>query len=212
MFTGLITDIGTLRQVSGGRAKTLRIETSYDTASLELGESIAVDGACLTVTSFDATSFVVDASYETMGRTTIGQRKIGDALHLERALRLGDRLGGHWVSGHIDGVGQVVNRRETAGAVDLEIEAPREMASLFIDKGSTAIDGVSLTINSTREHRFNVTIIPFTQSKTRIQDYKVGRRVNLEGDILGKYVQKLLGMRKGGIDAEFLIQNGYEVE
>lgn len=212
MFTGLITDIGTIREVSGGRSKTLRIGTSYDTATLELGESIAVDGACLTVTRFDANSFYVDASHETLDRTTLGGRKTGDLVHMERALRLGDRLGGHWVSGHIDGVGRIVGRKEIAGAVELEVEAPRDMASLFIDKGSIAIDGVSLTINTTREHRFTVAIIPFTQAKTRLQEYQTGRTVNLEGDILGKYVQKLVGMRKGGIDAAFLAQNGFEVE
>lgn len=212
MFTGLITDLGTIREVMGGRSKTFRIGTSYDTKTLELGESIAVNGACLTVTRFDANSFYVDASHETLDRTTLGERKTGELVHLERALRLGDRLGGHWVSGHIDGVGRVVGRKEIAGTVELEIEAPRDMESLFIEKGSIALDGVSLTINTTQKHRFSVAIIPFTQGKTRLEDYKTGRRVNLEGDILGKYVQKLVGIRKGGIDAEFLAQNGYEVE
>lgn len=212
MFTGLITDVGTIRDVTGAKAKALRIATGYDTQTLELGESIAVDGACLTVTSWDAGSFTVDVSYETMAVTTFGLRKPGDRVHLERALRLGDRLGGHWVSGHIDGVGTVTGRREKSGAIDLDIDAPLDMASLLIDKGSIAVDGVSLTINRTNGRRFGVTIIPFTQAETRLQDYQVGRKVNLEGDILGKYVQKLLGIRKGGIDAEFLIQNGYEVE
>lgn len=212
MFTGLITDVGEIREVRGARAKSYRIKTGYVTSDLELGESIAVDGACLTVTSFDEHSFTVDASHETLERTTLGERKIGDRVHLERALRLGDRLGGHWVSGHIDGIGKIVRRQEIAGAVEFEVEAPREMAPLFIEKGSIAVDGVSLTINATRGHRFTIAIIPFTQGKTRLTDFRVGQNVNLEGDILGKYVQKLLGHRTGAIDAEFLAANGFEVE
>lgn len=212
MFTGLITDLGVVRAVTGGRSKTFRLKTTYDTATLELGESIAVDGACLTVTSFDADSFTVDASHETLSRTTLGEKKVGDRVHMERALRLGDRLGGHWVSGHIDGLGKVVAKREIAGAIEIDIEAPRDMEGLFIEKGSIAIDGVSLTINNTQRNRFSVAIIPFTQGKTRLQDYRIGQNVNLEGDILGKYVQKLLGLKAGRIDAEFLAAHGYEVE
>ncbi len=213
MFTGLITDNGTIRSISpSGDNWTVRIQTGYTTDDLELGESIACDGACLTVTSFDANSFTVDASPETLRRTTLGDRKAGDKVHLERALAVGERLGGHYVLGHVDGVGTVVKKSREQNAWILEFEAPDSVAQFLLEKGSVAIDGVSLTVNTVRKNRFDVAIIPWTAGKTNVADYEVGRKVNLEGDILGKYVKKLLGWHgsdTAGVSMEMLAENGF---
>ena len=210
MFTGLITDRGELTQIRrSGDNWTISIRTGYDTKTLELGESIAVDGACLTVTTIGDSMFTVDASPETLRRTTLGDRKVKDAVHLERALRVGDRLGGHLVLGHVDGVGVVKTRRKEKNAWLLEVEAPAEVSQFLIEKGSVTVDGVSLTVNTISGNRFGLAIIPFTADKTSVADYEVGRRVNLEGDVLGKYVKKLLHEGKSGITTEFLAQFGF---
>ena len=213
MFTGLITDRGTLRRLSpSGENWTIEVQTAYPTDDLQLGESIAVDGACLTVTSIGKDSFTLDASPETLRKTTLGDRKVGDRLHLERALRVGDRLGGHVVLGHVDGVGEIRARTQEKNSWILEIEAPPEVSQFLIDKGSVTVDGVSLTVNSVSGNRFLLAIIPFTADETNFADYRVGRRVNLEGDVLGKYVKKLLtpnAEKAGTIDVEFLAEHGF---
>ncbi len=210
MFTGLVSDIGEIRALRrAGENWTVEIGTSYDTDSLELGESIAVDGACLTVTTIESDSFTVDASPETLRRTTLGDRKVNDAVHLERALRVGDRLGGHLVLGHVDAVGTVRAQSREKNAWILEIEAPSEVSQYLIDKGSVTVDGVSLTVNSVDGNRFGLAIIPYTAEKTTLANYRVGRRVNLEADVLGKYVKKLVSEGKGGIDAAFLAKFGF---
>jgi len=211
MFTGLVSDVGTISRISGSATKTLEIKTSYDTSTLELGESIAVDGVCLTVTHFDHESFGVDAGAETLSRTVIGKRRVGDKVHLERALRLGDRLGGHIVTGHVDAIGRVTRRENLDKSVLFEVEAPQDVAELLVEKGSITIDGVSLTVNSVQTTRFTVAIVPYTQEKSRLLDLRVGAEVNLESDILGKYVRKLLG-RSQGIDADFLSKHGFALE
>lgn len=204
MFTGLISDRGTIvERRRSGENWTLRVRTGYDPASLELGESIAIDGACLTVTSIGDDAFTVDASPETLRRTTLGQRRIGDPIHLERALRLGDRLGGHLVLGHVDGVGRVTSRKREGNAWILGFDSPAEVAELLIDKGSITVDGVSLTVNTVDGPRFTVAIIPHTAGHTNLGDYAVRREVNLEADVLGKYVRKLLGGGEaGGVPGE----------
>lgn len=210
MFTGLITDIGEVKALRrSGENWTVVIATSYETSDLELGESIAVDGACLTVTSIADSSFTVDASPETLRRTTLGDRKVSDSVHLERALRVGDRLGGHLVLGHVDAVGVVRAQSKEKNAWLVDIEAPDEVAEYLIDKGSVTVDGVSLTVNSVSGNRFGLAIIPFTAEKTTLADYKVGRRVNLEADVLGKYVKRLVTQGKDGIDAAFLAKFGF---
>ena len=198
MFTGLITDLGRLnsRQASQAGA-TLTIATNYDIADLELGESIAVDGACLTVTSLGTETFTIDASSETLSRTTLGDRSTGDKLHLERALRLSDRLGGHLVTGHIDGVGVIKSRRRDGNAWLFEVEAPPAVVPYLIEKGSVAVDGISLTVNAVAGSRFDLAIIPHTADKTLIADYQPGRRVNLEADLIGKFVRKFVGDARG---------------
>lgn len=193
MFTGLVADVGKLSSLRrSGENWTVTITTSFDTATIELGESIAVDGACLTVTKISAASFDIDASPETLRKTTLGDRKTGDAVHLERALRMGDRLGGHLVLGHVDGVGTVRARAQEKNSILLEIEAPDQVAPYLIDKGSITVDGVSLTVNWVKDHRFGLAIIPFTAQKTKLEGYQPGQRVNLEADVLGKYVHKFV--------------------
>ena len=194
MFTGLITDLGTLLTIdqNASSGATMKIKTGYDTSDLLLGESIAVDGACLTVTRIGAEDFDVDASLETLERTTIGERRPGDRVHMERAVAVGDRMGGHYVLGHVDGVGVLRNKRKSGNAWLLEITAPPNVAMYLIDKGSIAVNGVSLTVNWFKEDRFGLAIIPFTTGETNLLEYAVGRRINLEADVLGKYVRRFL--------------------
>lgn len=210
MFTGLITDIGTLTSAATGASggRTFSIETSYDLADVELGESIAVDGACLTVTKTTARTFDIDASRETLDRTTLGDRKPGDHVHLERALRVGDRMGGHFVLGHVDGVGRITKKTRVENAWLLEIEAPATVTPYLIEKGSVTVDGVSLTVNAVTSKGFGIAVIPFTVEKTNLGDYTVGRRVNLEADVIGKYVHRLVAPH-AVIDAEFLAKHGF---
>lgn len=192
MFTGLVTDVGTINSITQGSENcTIVLRTAYDTDDLELGESIAVDGACLTVTKIGNDHFFVEVSPETLSRTTLGERRAGDRVHLERALRVGDRLGGHMMQGHVDGVGKLVGRQRDKNAWLLDFEAPESIARYLIEKGSIAIDGVSLTVNSVTNTRFGVAIIPHTTDKTNLGGYRVGRSVNLEADMIGKYVEKL---------------------
>jgi riboflavin synthase len=217
MFTGLITDIGRITSIERG-AEHCAIEVScgYDVSDLQLGESIAVDGACLTVTQIGSESVRFDASPETLRRTTLGDRSAGDRVHLERALRVGDRMGGHMVLGHVDGVGTVRQIREEGNAWLLSIEAPVEVVQYLIDKGSIAVDGVSLTVNSIEDRRFGLAIIPHTAEETNLTRYRVGRRVNLEADVLGKYVRRFLFGEEGddtqdggGISREMLAEFGF---
>jgi len=195
MFTGLIETNGTIDRISSrGPGVELTIRASQAIVDeLVLGESVAVDGACLTVTQIIHGRFTVDASAETMERTTLGERRIGDRLHLERALRLGDRLGGHWVTGHVDGVG-ILRSRDTLGeASQLWFTTPQEISKYLVSKGSIAIDGASLTINGIDDQGFSVVLIPHTLSILNLAHKRVGASVNLEADILGKYVERLLG-------------------
>lgn len=211
MFTGLIADIGEIKSIrQSGENWEVTVVTSFDIDDIDLGESIAVDGACLTVTKTGRKSFSVDASPETLRRTTLGERREGDAVHLERALRMGDRLGGHLVLGHVDGVGELVARKREKNAWLLDFRAPQQVAQYLIDKGSITIDGVSLTVNTIDADRFGVAIIPHTSDKTNLIDYKVGRKVNLEADVLGKYVKRFISPQEGGITREMLKEFGFD--
>src|SRR5690554_6430436 len=212
MFTGLVADLGEVRaRRQAGENWELTFATSFDFSTLELCESIAVNGTCLTVTRVSGDGFCVDASPETLRKTTLGKHRIGDKVHLEHALRVGDRLGGHLVLGHVDGVGVIRKRSKEKNAWLFEVEAPPEVAPFLIDKGSVCVDGVSLTVNSVEGSRFGLAIIPFTSDKTRLTDYKVGQRVNLEADVLGKYVRKFVEPHApGGLDLEKLARFGFQ--
>lgn len=200
MFTGLVKDIGQIEavdEIDGGRR--LAIRTGLETDDIEVGESIAVDGACLTVTALDGDTFSVDLSAETLAKTTFEAREAGDGVHLERALRVGDRLGGHFVQGHVDAVGRVRDRERDGEALRLSIEVPDGFERWLVPKGSITVDGVSLTVNDVDERRFGVALIPHTLDQTKLGSYRPGDGVNLEGDMLGKYVERLIeGDRPAG--------------
>lgn len=197
MFTGIVDEIGTVREVRRtGADATFRIECAY--RDYTLGESIAVSGCCLSVTSFDARGFTADASVETLDKTTLGELRAGDRIHLERALRADARLGGHVVSGHVDGTGRIVSRATLGRAVRLDFEVDAHLCPFIAPKGSIAVDGTSLTVNGAAGNRFDVVLVPVSQGKTLFLDKPDGARVNLEVDVLAKYVARLLG--RPGID------------
>ncbi len=193
MFTGIIESLGTIRRIeTQGEGKVLIIACDLDLTDTGIGDSIAVNGACLTAVSLGKGQFKVDMAPETVFRTTFDSLGPGARVNIERALKLSDRIDGHLVSGHIDGTG-VVSRIETrSNAIIYDIQVPENLADEMIEKGSVAIDGISLTINQCWENGFSVSIIPHTAKITTIGFKKVGDRVNIETDMLGKYVKKFL--------------------
>lgn len=206
MFTGLIESVGEIKKAtsqSGGLQLT--IQSAIPRQEIVLGESIAVDGACLTVTGFIDRGFTVDVSPETLQRTTLGKKKTGDRVNLERALRLSDRLGGHLVTGHIDGIGTIRLIENKGDFTRIEFAAPENIVKYIIEKGCIAVDGISLTVNECSDKGFNVMIIPHTLAQTTLAGKKAGDQVNLENDIIGKYVEKFLSKGDNkGITKEFL--------
>lgn len=194
MFTGLVEDVGIVERAERGEdAIVLAIRPSKIAVSeLAIGESVCHDGACLTVTETSATTFSVLAGAETLARTSLGGVRVGSKINLERAMRVGDRLGGHWVTGHIDGTGELAARTDNGANLVLSIRAPRELLRYVVEKGSIALSGVSLTVNSVDATTFSVALIPHTVSHTNLGELAVGDRVNLEVDILAKHVEKLL--------------------
>ena len=193
MFTGIITDIGRVRSVTPGGDTRFIIATGYDTRGIAIGASIACAGACLTVTETGADWFAVQASSETLSRTTLGGWREGTAINLERALKLGDELGGHILSGHVDAVAETVARRPEGESLRFVFTVPSPYDKAIAPKGSVALDGVSLTVNEVDGRRFGVNIIPHTQAETTFGALVPGDRVNLEIDILARYVARLLG-------------------
>jgi riboflavin synthase len=197
MFTGLVETLGTVRALDRrGVDATVRIECDF--AAYQHGESIAVDGCCLSVTKSGEGWFSAEASSETLKMTSLGDRRVGDRVHLERAMRHDSRLGGHLVTGHVDGVGTVAEKRPNGDALEVAIEVPAALAPFLAPKGSICVDGVSLTVNRASGTRFDVFLVPVTQDKTMLSRREVGARVNLEVDVLAKYVARLLG--RPGID------------
>jgi riboflavin synthase len=192
MFTGIITDVGRVRRLERGALLRLEIETRWPTAEIALGASICCGGVCLSVVSIEPGCFAVEVSAETLSKTILGKWRAGTRVNLERALRLGDELGGHMVSGHVDGVGDLVERRADGGSVRMTFEAPAELARLIAPKGSIALDGVSLTVNEVNGRRFGVNIIPITLRETNLGDRQAGDAVNLEIDPLARYVARLM--------------------
>jgi riboflavin synthase len=201
VFTGLVEDIGTVVRADR-RSDALIIvvqPAAMAAAELGLGDSISHDGVCLTVTEKSAGTYQVLAGAETLRRTTLGELRIGTKLNLERAMKLSDRLGGHLVAGHVDGIGEIGARRDLGANIVYNVRAGRDVLRYVVEKGSIAIDGISLTVNRVDSDGFDVAIIPHTAGKTTLVDKTVGRRVNLEVDVIGKYVEKLLaGYRTTG--------------
>ncbi len=193
MFTGLITDVGRVRAVEAraGGAR-ISIETAYETGEIPLGASIACCGACMTVVEKAPGWFAVDASAESLARTTLGSWDIGDRVKLERALRLGEELGGHLVAGHVDAVAEIVDRRSDGESIRFTVAVPEAFASFIASKGSVALDGVSLTVNEVEGRRFGVNIISHTAAQTTFGALAAGDRVNLEVDLIARYVARLM--------------------
>lgn len=191
MFTGLVEAMGTLvRRSMRGREAELVIESPFP--DLVLGESIAVDGVCLTVTSFEGGTFHLDASSETLEKTTLGKLAPKQRVNLERALPVGGRLGGHIVSGHVDGVGTIAEQKPSGGALEVTFRAPAELMRFIAEKGSICVSGVSLTVNHVKNDTFDVMLIPHTREKTSLDGLTVGAPVNLEVDLLARYVARLV--------------------
>ncbi|HVR68565.1 MAG TPA: riboflavin synthase [Verrucomicrobiae bacterium] len=192
MFTGIITDLGHVRALAPGAMTRLEVATAYDADGIALGASICCNGICLSVIDKAPGWFAVEASAETLAVTTLGKWKLGTPVNLERALKAGDELGGHIVSGHVDGVGRVVDRRQDGGSIRYVVEAPAALAKFIAPKGSIALDGVSLTINEVEGARFGVNIIPVTQRETNLGATHIDDAVNLEIDPVARYVARLL--------------------
>ena len=216
MFTGIIEEVGALERLAGGEIAIRAKKVLEDVA---LGDSIAVNGICLTVTRFDAAHFTADVMPETIRRTSLAELRRGSRVNLERALTLKSRLGGHIVSGHIDGAGTIAAMKEEGNAILLTVRASADILRYIVEKGSVALDGISLTVASVSAADFTVSLIPHTREITNLREKSVGSRLNIETDILGKYVEKLFpgGCAQGsvapkgkdGITMDFLRQQGF---
>ena len=213
MFTGIVEEVGTIRAMTKGE---LVIGASKVLQDVALGDSIAVNGICLTVTKFDAASFHVDVMPETMRRTSLALLQKGSHVNLERALTLSSRLGGHIVSGHIDGTGRILSFTEEENAILLKISAEAGLLRYIIEKGSVALDGISLTVTEVTSQDFTVSLIPHTREVTILGERKAGDPINIENDVIGKYVERFLTVsqpenqeKKSALTAEFLLQNGF---
>ncbi|MEL0110278.1 MAG: riboflavin synthase [Rickettsiales bacterium] len=196
MFTGLVTDVGTIRSIVGAGDRRIEIATLYPIAEIAIGASIACSGVCLTAVELGDDWFAVEASEETLSKTTVGDWAAQRRINLERSLRIGDELGGHLVFGHVDGVATVADRRPDGDSIRFTIQAPAELAAFIASKGSIALDGVSLTVNEVDGTRFGVNIIPHTAEATTFGELEAGSRVNLEVDMLARYVARQLESRK----------------
>jgi riboflavin synthase len=218
MFTGIIEGLGTISAIhASGKGRRLSVTADFDLLQSRIGDSIAVNGACLTAVEIGGRRFVADVSPETLDRTTFGKARIGERVNLERALRLSDRLDGHLVSGHIDGVGTIDQKKNAGNAVIVVIKVPESLSRYMIQKGSVAVDGISLTINQCSAGSFEVSIIPHTAGLTTIGFKPSGSSVNIETDMIGKYVERFLMPHRqsqshetaAGLDMQFLARSGF---
>lgn len=206
MFTGIIEEVGRLKEFTG---KQLAVSASKVLEGTNPGDSLSVNGACLTVTSLASDSFSVEVMPETLRRTNLGQLRSGDPLNLERALTLSSRLGGHLVQGHVDGMGRLLSLTRESEAFLARFSAPRELARYIVEKGFIAVDGVSLTVVACDVTSFTVSLVTFTRHQTNLGLKKIGDMVNLEVDVLAKYVEKLLQPDPKGITRDFLAEHGF---
>jgi riboflavin synthase len=211
MFTGIIEDVGAIAGIGKGEGRwTFTIRTGFNPGDIREGDSIAVNGVCLTVTGLEGGSIKADASLETLSLTTLRGSSINDRVNLERAMRADSRLGGHIVMGHVDGIGRIVAVGPEGDSLKVEVETPAEISRYIVKKGSVAIDGISLTVNDQRDNRFTLNVIPYSAAKTTLGSKNLGDHVNVETDILGRYVEKFVTRReKNGSDLDFLYRYGY---
>lgn len=212
MFTGLIEEVGTIRNVThGAQSASLVIAAQTVLEGTRVGDSICVNGVCLTVTKLADDCFAADAMPETLQRSTLGALSAGSRVNLERAVRVGDRLGGHFVSGHIDGTARVVSLQKDDNAIRMGLSAPSELCRYVVEKGSVALDGVSLTVTEVATTSFGVSVIPHTMQSTDLIDKHIGDLLNVECDMIGKYVEKLAQPQVAatGITRDFLAENGF---
>ncbi len=218
MFTGIIESIGSIRSITpkGGDVRVYVETGKLDLGDVKLGDSIAVNGVCLTAVELPGDGFWADVSRETLDCTAFDDLKAGSRVNLEKALTPTTRLGGHLVSGHVDGVGEIVSRSDNARAIQFRVRAPNDLAKYIAHKGSITVDGTSLTVNQVDGAEFELTIVPHTLAETIMADYRPGRRINLEVDLLARYLERLLLGDKAaepnqgsGITESFLAANGY---
>ena len=214
MFTGIIEEIGKIKSVSrGSRSVVLEVAANKVLEDTRIGDSIATNGVCLTVTAIREGAFLADVMPETMHRSNLGDLHPGDRVNLERALCLNSRLGGHLVAGHIDGVGQITGQKKDDNSIWITIASSPEILHYIIEKGSVAIDGVSLTVAEVNEREFKVSVIPHTQAQTTLTSKRIGETVNLENDMIAKYVEKWMNPASGqegkGLTLEFLREQGF---
>ena len=215
MFTGIVEELGTIRSIRRGAASAvLSIGAEAVLSDLRIGDSVAVNGVCLTATGVDGSGFTADVMHETLRRSSLGALGPGSRVNLERAMAADGRFGGHIVSGHIDGTGTIAERRRDDNAVWYTVSAPPALLRYIVEKGSVAIDGISLTVASVEADRFSVSVIPHTAAVTLLGAKGPGDVVNLETDIIGKYVERLLRpadtpAARSGISLEFLAENGF---
>ncbi len=211
MFTGIIEDIGIVAGINkmGGRWE-LSLKTTLRPDTIREGDSIAVDGVCLTVTKISGAAFSVDVSLETLRFTTLKDKRIGQRVNLERAMTIEGRFGGHLVTGHVDGVGTIVEKGKEGDSLKLGIEVPASLMRYIVKKGSVAMDGISLTVNEQHDNKFTVNIIPYTVSRTTIGEKNLRDVINIETDVIGRYVENFLKKEPdGGIDINFLSRYGF---
>jgi riboflavin synthase len=217
MFTGIIEAVGTLTAITPkGEDISITVETGkLDMTDVKLGDSIATNGVCLTVVAFGANSYTADLSLETLKMTGFTQYKVGDKVNLEKAMLPSTRFGGHIVSGHVDGVGEIIERNQVGRAVEFWVKMPDDLTRYVAQKGSITVDGISLTVNGLRKDAFKLTIVPHTSEETTMDAFQVGRKVNLEVDVLARYLERLLQGKQeedgsaSGLTMEFLQQNGF---
>ena len=216
MFTGLIQDVGKIQSLEprqGGVRAT--VSTRLELGSIKIGDSVSVDGVCLTVVKFQGTAFVVEASPETLQKTTLAQARQGQGVNLETALRMSDPLGGHLVAGHVDGTGEILEVIPEGNSWRFRFRVPPEVGRYLVKKGSVAVDGISLTVAEYGDQEFTVSVIPHTAQTTTLGSKKAGDRVNLESDLIAKYVEKFVrqgeirGPQASTLDASFLAKHGY---
>lgn len=217
MFTGIIEGLGAIAAIRpSGQGRRLTVDADFELSGSKIGDSISVSGACLTAVRIAGRRFDADVSPETTAKTTFGAARVGERVNLERAMRLSDRIDGHLVSGHIDGPGVIESREAVGNVLVVTISVPEELARFMIVKGSVAVDGISLTINTLEPGRFSVCIIPHTAGLTTVGFKPKGERVNIEADMIGKYVERFLSARQGpaaappsGVTVEMLARAGF---